>query len=528
MLSHLAPPGHLDLNRNTLQVPSGPPSPTLSTTSFMSSVSWMAEKTSSELIPMLKNAYSALKDKEKDLVLAAELGKSLLEHNLRLKSSYDSLLQSSTPPITPSSSTAIQDELDSGIDSPTSSDEDEDEEDTMRFVPSRGTREAMIEVLERKNTELQTKLEVAMQEQDNLSRSNSKKTRQLENEISILKSNLDIASTKIQELQAMNERQRKVELSNSATTSRKQEDETLVDELYTEIDKIQLEKDLVAQSKAELEAKLAATLKDLGDLKKQFEKFEFTQHDFEKLQEAYGRQFTHIDELNSSLEEHRTILQKLKEKGISIHSARSTPAPSCYGDDANQTGFRHTLLGELESEWMKNKASSTSTRTAPRPDQEEDDSHMFQLRDFAEFTEKKMSAFYNVPSIGFESVLSKATGIDQDLLDDALDFINKIEREHNQEKCMNLYNTFDEIDDCDFGIFDEAFPSSDLYPSPLKPEQMQIQRFVNEPKTFVGRLRNHVVKLFNLIWRWCRFSMVLTTALLISAWQGPDALLIAY
>jgi hypothetical protein len=67
MLSHLAPPpGHLDLkNMNLLQIPSGPPSPTLSTTSFMSSVSWMAEKTSNELIPMLKGAYSALKDKEK-------------------------------------------------------------------------------------------------------------------------------------------------------------------------------------------------------------------------------------------------------------------------------------------------------------------------------------------------------------------------------------------------------------------------------------------------------------------------------
>lgn len=458
-----------------------------------------------------------------DLVLAAELGKSLLEHNLRLKSSYDSLLQSNTPPITPSSSTAIQDGLDSGIDSPTSSDEDEEEEDTMRFVPSRGTREAMIEVLERKNTELQTKLEVAMQKQDESSRSNSKKTRQLENEISILQSNLDIASAKIQELQAMNERQRKMELSNSITTNKQQEEDILVDELYIEIDKIQLEKDLVAQSKSELESKLAATLKDLGDLKKQFEKFEFTQHDFDKLQEAYERQFNHIDELNRSLEDHRTILQKLKDKGINIHSTRSTPAPSCFGDDHNQNEFRNTLLGELESEWMKNKTNSTTTTTT-----EDDESHMFQLRDFAEFTEKKMSAFYNVPSIGFESVLSKATGIDQDLLDDALEFIDKIEREHNQEKCMNLYNTFDDMDDCDFGIFDEAFPSSDLYPSPLKPEQMQIQRFVNEPKTFVGRLRNHVIKLFNLVWRWCRFSMVLTTALLISAWQGPDSLLITY
>lgn len=65
MLSRLAPAEQLDLNLNLLQVPPGPPSPTFSTSSFMSSVSWMAEKTSSELIPLLKNAYSALKDKEK-------------------------------------------------------------------------------------------------------------------------------------------------------------------------------------------------------------------------------------------------------------------------------------------------------------------------------------------------------------------------------------------------------------------------------------------------------------------------------
>lgn len=59
-------PPRIDLKKSkALQVPAGPPSPSLSTASFMSSISWMAEKTSSELIPMLKNAYSALKDKEK-------------------------------------------------------------------------------------------------------------------------------------------------------------------------------------------------------------------------------------------------------------------------------------------------------------------------------------------------------------------------------------------------------------------------------------------------------------------------------
>ena len=70
-MSQLKPP-HLDLNMTTNTKHafqnSGPPSPSLSTTSFMSSVSWMAEKSSTELIPMLKNAYSALKDKERGKV----------------------------------------------------------------------------------------------------------------------------------------------------------------------------------------------------------------------------------------------------------------------------------------------------------------------------------------------------------------------------------------------------------------------------------------------------------------------------
>ncbi|GAA5800372.1 hypothetical protein HPULCUR_005801 [Helicostylum pulchrum] len=525
------PPKRLNLNNiPSLQIPSGPPSPTLSTASFMSSVSWMAEKTSNELIPMLKNAYGALKDKEKDLVLAAELGKSLLEHNLRLKTSYDALLHSSTPPITPSSSTVpIQDEADSGIDS-------SDEESTMRFVPSRGTREAMIEVLERKNAELTGKLEIAMTEQDKIALTNNKKTRQLETEINLLKGNLEIASSKIQELQDMNQRQKKFEIAQKTTSQH--EDEDLVDELYTEIDKVQQEKDLVNQSKIELETKLATTLKDLGELKKQFEKFEFTQGDFDELQEAYERQFNHIDELNSSLEEHRTILSKLKERGVSIHSTRSTPAPSCYGDTENttQNQFRkNTLLGELEMEWLKSNKSTNAESSASNKSHSLSTSfltqqHMFQqpfLRDLTDFTEKSLAVFCSAPSIGLESVLSKATGIDQHLLEDALNFINEIETQHHEEKCLAVYNNVPD-EDYDFGIFHDQYPSSDLYPSPLKPEQLQIQRFIHEPNSFVGRLRNHVRKLFNLIWRWCRFTMVLTTALLISAWQGPDALLLTY
>lgn len=44
-----------------------PPSPSLSCTSVVSSKSWM-QKNPNELIPMLKNAYDTLKDREKGLL----------------------------------------------------------------------------------------------------------------------------------------------------------------------------------------------------------------------------------------------------------------------------------------------------------------------------------------------------------------------------------------------------------------------------------------------------------------------------
>ncbi|KAG1450701.1 hypothetical protein G6F56_008270 [Rhizopus delemar] len=448
----------------------------------------MAEKTSTELIPMLKNAYSALKDKEKDLVLAAELGKSLLEHNLRLKSSYDSLLHS-TPPITPSTSTSSQ-FIQTAV--AVAEDDDDDEAaaaDSMRFIPSRVAREAMIEVLEKKNSELSMKLETAVSEQERLIKTNSKSTRKLENEIGLLKSNLDIATTKIQELEDMNSRQRKQEEKRKrvqVTTDTKD----VVEELYDEIGKMEQEKEAIEQSKLELEAKLVVTLKDLGELKNQFEQFEFTQRGVEELQEAYERQYAHIEELKASLEEHRTILQKLRERGVNIHS---TPAPSLHPDE--KVDQRPTLLGELETEWRKNSSVK-------------------------ELTERSFATICHTPSlIGLESVLSRATGMDQQMIDDAILFINQIEAEHFQGKA--LYN--DDNDDNDMIIADD-YPTSNIYPTLTKPEQ--IQHIVNEPKTFIGRLRNHIRYLFHHVWKWCRFSIVITTALLISAWQGPDSLLI--
>ncbi|CEG80696.1 hypothetical protein RMATCC62417_14993 [Rhizopus microsporus] len=144
-------------------------------------------------------------------------------------------------------------------------------------------------------------------------------------------------------------------------------------------------------------------------------------------------------------------------------------------------------------------------------------------------------AISNAPSLmSLESVLSKATGMDQQLIDDAIQFINQIEAEHYQEKSLELYKQGDYNDldtDENFGIFHDhhLYPESGLYPS-LRNESnhQQLQLVIHEPTTLVGKLKQHVRNLFHLVWKWCRFSMILTAALIINASKGPDSLLITY
>ncbi|KAI7860822.1 hypothetical protein BDC45DRAFT_542899 [Circinella umbellata] len=553
----------------------------------MSSVSWMAEKSSTELIPMLKNAYSALKDKERDLMLAAEIGKSLLENNIQLKTSYEDLLQqtqksynSTTAPLpTPSSSMPV--DFDSALETGSSDDEDDfyhygdeddddDDDGEMRFIPSHRTREAMIEVLERKNIELSKRLESAIAEKEDSQRNNTKKSRKLEQEIENLKSNLEIASTKIQELEEMNQRQHRLERSKSLQQILRQaaknngellpeEQQQEMEELLCKIDQLEIENQTVSDSKQNLENKLADTLRDLRRLKEQFEQFQFTQSDYETLQVAYERQFRHIAELNESVEEHRGVLQKLKERGVNIHSARSTPAPSVCGSVKSQTQFRNTLLGELETEWLKRNNSTTtnnstplsslsSSSLSPPPPQKQETkpalNNFSSLNNVSQFTEKALATFYNAPTAdsALESVLSKASGIDKELLDEALSFIGRIEDEHDNDKCLDLHeydiqddDDYSDDEDMDVSTMDlfgsqqqDQYPTMDLYPTLSQEDSFQVARVTQRPKTFLGRLRRLVRHFFRAVWRWCRFAMILTTAVLISVWRGPEGMMIEY
>jgi len=84
------PPGYSSYsNAGTPTSPSSPSYITSPVPSSPMSGSWNVSKSQAELTGMLKEAYNVIRERERDLTLAAEIGKSLLENNIALKAKYE-------------------------------------------------------------------------------------------------------------------------------------------------------------------------------------------------------------------------------------------------------------------------------------------------------------------------------------------------------------------------------------------------------------------------------------------------------
>lgn len=504
--------------RPTLNIPSaslaaspGPPSPTMSTNSIISSMSWIVEKSPTDLIPMLKNAYTALKDKERDLVLAAEIGKSLLENNIQLKSKYETLLQQlhmyQNQPSAPPSATP-------------------QETDQCSRIPSKSTRDAIIDVLETKNAELTSRLEASLEEAETLEKGNKKVTKKLEAEIAALKDDLNIAAQKIQELQDMNkeaaERHRRLEAEAAEKKSESPSAESyeLIGNMFEKVGKLEIENTSLQAAKWELEAKLSTTFRDLRLLKDQFESFQFTQEDYDSLQEAYHRQFSHIAELNDSLEEHRSLVQKLRDRGVQISSPNQTPTPSQYNGVSEKDPSLHkkSLLSELESEWFKGISHNSKNMSSPSHA-----SSISRMLDFAQATEDSLLSFYNDPAeYALSSILSGNGITDPSILDEAVEFINRLEQNDLWSPADSSQG--DSVDLPEFGLY----PDCDDLVEDIDDNGLVVILAPKRKAAISGKMRRLLRSFFRTIWKWCRFAMILTAAVLINLWHGPKSMLIDY
>ncbi|KAL0088644.1 hypothetical protein J3Q64DRAFT_1341311 [Phycomyces blakesleeanus] len=563
---------------------SEPSSPALSTSSFMSSVSWVAEKSAVELVTLLKNAYTVLRDKEKDLTLAAEIGRSLLENNMSLKSKYEALLgqvQTYQQEIVLDRREARRGELIFGNTTPdprndaASSQSKGDrgtettDDDTMHFVSHQHSRQAIIESLERKNVEIQTMLEQALSENASAGQINDRKTRQLETEIVWLRTNLEEATTRIEELKEnQHNRQERIRRHDEREFEQQiTEDQALLEDLTEKVSGLLTDNEHLASSKKAVEEKLACAVHDLGQLRSQFEQFQFNQQGYSLLQEAYQRQFKHIAELNESLEEHRQVLSRLRDRGI--WSARQSPSVSDYGaaktrvvpsTTMSSTTLRdpdhhqkQSLLGELENAWQQKKcapqtphlstndiwpvlqesqsetlsSASIHNRVEPPRPRLRSASSFAKLRDLATMTERNLTSFCSAPgNYAMEAFLTSAGITDRSILDESISFLAQSENidEDGQERHTFI---FDDIEMFGPDGTGSLYDAMDLYPHLCDMTFSSADTLDSDESEqgIVSRIKHLLRCIFRSVWRWCRFAMVLATAVLINLWQGPDAML---
>ncbi|KAI7876505.1 uncharacterized protein EV154DRAFT_526020 [Mucor mucedo] len=470
-----------------------PPSPTLSCASVVSSKSWM-QKNPNELIPMLKNAYDILKDKERDLRLAAEIGRSLLENNKALKSNYEDLLNTPYPTPTNSSSlieTKIDDEKMTG--------------EAYEYVPANRTREAMLEILEYQNSDLSQQLETALLKQENLDRKNSKKARQLEMEVKFLQTSLDHATQKIQELEEA--RIRKTLTYKDGNTVDETNQQKWIDEncVSKQVDLLKAENDQLSQAKTEMEKKLCASLNELHLLQQQYEQFQFTTKDYEKLKQAFETQNIHIQELKSSLEEHRHIVSKLRDRGIYIPSSSSTTSSETHKRKVHHDTNKNNLLTELENAWFKHQSPPRSRQTS-----------------ISSYIQPSQPIYpsLNVDS-ALESIILKAGVVEKDALDDALSLLGRLEDEYDHEKFLqekrHIYYKQDNEEKVQ--VKEES-----IYSYYYEEEPEYVVQVRPTPSGIIGYAKYAIESIIQLIWRWVRFTLVMMIAVFISLKEGPDGL----
>ncbi|CAO3598535.1 unnamed protein product [Absidia cylindrospora] len=353
-----------------------------------SSLSWAAEKSAAELAGLLKNAHASLREKEKDLTLAAELGHYLLENNAALKSQYESLLQQ-------------QNQQDENSNVVGDGDDHLHNERNLLLLSQQKAHQLALGELQDKNMELQRLLQDAQQESDKLQLVHDRKARELEHDITLLKDHLDLAAQQIEEMEedrqykSMRQRQQQHPCKQrryqyphqndlDEYNEERQQHDSVLNDLQTKIRQLENENNQLVHTRQSVQERLDRALHDVDALQHQFKLGQWTRDGYTKLNDAYQRQFSHIAQLNVSLEEHRHTLINLVEHGVlgnmndnsrsilalshSSSSAATTlkssngPFPSCH-TTAPTVENNNNLMTELEKAWHRNITPDIGTTT---------------------------------------------------------------------------------------------------------------------------------------------------------------------
>lgn len=451
-----------------------------------------------------------------------------------------------------------------------------DKSAAMYLISQQRAREALIEELQIKNAEMKKMLDDALCKSTENSHNNEKTTRKLQNEIELLRSSLDIAAQKIQQLEELRHVQKCKDRSNDTIDASlyHMQDQPEADELTAKIIEMHTRNDQLTSAKHAVEAKLHNALMDLQGLRQQLAQFQYDQQEYISLKEAYQRQFKHIEELTSSLEDHRNTLSHLRACGIAW-SPRHSPATSEYGNcynaerhggsidtstpnkpaalnnslqmDLCMTTPKQSLLYELENEWLKRLQKPDLSESQPdhgsslsytdiesHSSCENDDrsnashtSSIDRLKQEACLTEHNIASLYNASSeYALEMILSCAAF--NETMIQHMPIATSMAQKDSEDSSIrgdnsvySTYNLYPHVPPDFLVSFDCQFSN----PGAMGNRDLGSPLSKQHSCTFLGLFCWVVQCAFSILWRWCRFSLVLLTAILINLWHGPDAVL---
>ncbi|CAG8533865.1 13916_t:CDS:2, partial [Acaulospora colombiana] len=370
------------------------PSPTFSFSMNMN-------KSQAELTALLKDAYNALKEKERDLTLAAEIGKSLLESNISLKAKCEALAtqlqqlqrdrtrnatftlqagavnKSNVPPIAPPDS--FLDEFDfeeSDTDSIYGRSSSVDISHSIH-EPSKKSKQHVnyndlenLRELENRNLFLQSQLDDAIKECAENEKLNKAKLRKLESELLHYQDVYSSATLKIEDLEKEKERliqKQKSEFWNLKYN--KSDNDGYVESLLIRLSDLEEQNHNIKRTKEEIERRLARVTRELDALQKQYNELAEASKDNEILRVATMEQDRLITDLHETIEEQKIIIAGMRagysrnqsrsnsfsENNIMTNAIRRLSNPdnfSLFGS-ANSDHQSKSLLSEFESEWFR-------------------------------------------------------------------------------------------------------------------------------------------------------------------------------
>ncbi|KAG0307332.1 hypothetical protein BGZ98_000507 [Dissophora globulifera] len=619
-----------------------------------------------DLRMLLQHALDVVQEKDRDLGMAAMMGQDLLKTNNTLQAKYQHLLtqvrhQRMHRPrqLTPPRKIILSPAPDA--DGSVAVDDDGADENWVDFEPSHASsslhppqsppvssnhhhisfrrnsthsgamrsrsRHDMEKLasLEDLNTELQAKVDAITKELKQGRRQAFKRYRRAEQELKVVKDELERTSVKVVDLEEQNGRlieasrmirMRRITLKNQLPAPgsipgstmanmavEMQGDEITIQEMLAEDNRIfeelrdrlqSLERKNVSllQQKVDADKKASQYAQDLADTQKEHEDLLTNLCGFSDLQAAYDEQTAHVKELESSIQELQntvsTMSSRLSQMNSPLMSPMEPSSPMWRRDDADfkalktilhgttpqpmalrspnlkgQRQPRRTLLAELESEWFRDVSFFGPPRVPEQPpihlhapkspkalkDHRHDSgSDTFsddaggrvkgwreRIRDLDEESVCESSSCIRKRRNQFKYAGSETHGEDSDVERYSLRRRNKSGDDNDEDDemlsdgcCCHLYDDYSGYSSYDdeeesvvgWAHFEDYDASSFGYDK--KRDGYYVGR--RSRGGLFGMIQSTIL-LFRLLWRWCRFLAILSTALGMAIYRGPDALL---